>query len=226
MSVTIKGISLAALSLLLIASCTNKRANESLWKTAYAAVKPKPEATAPDPQVVATAVKQAMVSTQGPLALMSLERTKAVAVLRPVEANGSYRTWATWGSSERRSITTKRGMLTATRGLGFDLMSSDVDGLLNLVSARREGKARLVQRYLDGENVIQAVVATCGVTRGGSQNLVAGELNQSVTQMNAACQSEGHRFSNSYLVSSSGRILQARQWHGPHFGEMAMQQLR
>jgi hypothetical protein len=176
------------------------------------------------PEQLQAAVAQALAGTDLPLALGVVEARNATALLTRIETNGAYGTWAT---PDRRSIILKHGMVTATRGLGNDIMSSDLSGVAGLIAARKPGSGQRVMRYLDGENHTVALVAQCVVTRGGEKAISAGEIrNRKVTEMREACTAESRSFTNSYLVDRAGFPVQSRQWLSPAGGYLTLQMLR
>ncbi|WP_397541822.1 YjbF family lipoprotein [Roseovarius salis] len=168
----------------------------------------------------------ALRRTDDPLAQLMFPTTKAAAVMRIIESNGRYDTWAAWGISDRRSVTTKDGIITATRAVPPDLMSADVDGVLELVTQRREGTAQYTQRYLDGDHGIVEAKSTCVVSRGYPKAVKFGEIDQPVLQMFSSCVSADRQFVDLYLVNRDGRIVQSRQWVGPELGFAVMRHLR
>jgi hypothetical protein len=82
------------------------------------------------------AVARTIASVKGPLMVAVLDVNKTTAVLTTIGQNGPYITWTT---ADNQSLIFKRGVLTGTRGLGYDLMSSDADAAINLITARRPG---------------------------------------------------------------------------------------
>lgn len=217
---------LALLITLGLSACSNNRNDLDSLTLVKSIFSQQRKITPSDPQVVARSLTRAMANSDGPLALLHLKRTQTTTVLRQIETNGAYRTWAAYGSSDRRSLTTKGGLITATRGLGFDLMSSDVSGVLPLITGRRNGTAKRVQRYLNGENIIYEIVADCTVTRGPVQAFKMGNRSLNATKMTVRCTAPENEFTNTYLVSGNGRILQAQQWLSPFYGHAFIQQLR
>ncbi len=209
-----------------IAACSNTRKDRPGLAMVQALLKPKPVAVVSDPQQVSQAVSEALNAIDGPLALATFEKTNNNVVLREIAVNGSHRTWASAGSADRRSLTTRHGVLTATRGLHQDLLSSDVSQTLALVKARRSGTATRVQRYLDGEDLIYEVTATCSIVRGGQTQVQVGRINRTATEMTETCQSAERNFTNLYRVDGSGRILQSVQWLNDFYGTTVIQQLR
>lgn len=221
---------IAGTVLISLAACTNSRQDVNVLnfsKTLFDGIRAQGKEPVPtDPQLVQQVVSRGLTETDGPLALISFDKTKSVSLLRSIETNGPYRTWAAFGSSERRSITTREGVVTATRGLGFDMMSSSVNDLLRMVKTQEDGIARQVIRHLDGENIISETETYCAFTPGGAEAYDKGELQRETTRVDVFCKTETGSFNNHYLVDASGRIVEARQWLGPDLGFGTLQQLR
>ncbi len=217
---------IALLAALALSACSNNKSDLDSLELVKGIFSQQRKIQPSDPQVVARSLTKAMANSEGPLALLHLKRTQTTTVLREIETNGAYRTWAAYGSSDRRSLTTKGGIITATRGLGFDLMSSDVNGVLALITRRQNGTAKLVQRYLNGENIIYEIVADCTVIRGPEQTTKVGNQTRHTTEMTARCIAPDHEFTNTYLVSGNGQIVQAQQWLSPYYGHALIQRLR
>lgn len=176
------------------------------------------------PEQTAAAIQTSLANIDLPLALAVVEDRRATAILVNIETNGAYRTW---GTSDRRTVTTARGMVTATRGLGNDLMSSAITGTAGLIAGRKAGSGSHVLRFLDGENRTYEIAAQCEVNRGGAAKVSGGELrNVAATQMTEACTAGETRFTNSYLVDGRGRVVQSRQWLGQANGYITLQLLR
>lgn len=212
---------------LALAACSNQRSSENVLSVSKALIKQQRiKPTAPDPQRVLVVAQHALSNTTGPILLYALEDRKAVSVLRPIAQNGSYQTWAAYGSSERRSISTLNGVLVSTRGLGNDLMSSRLEPLLDVVSRRENGVATIQQRYIDGENKIVNLKSDCKITRGETEALSGGSGAVSGLRMTAECWQADRSVVNSYLVDRNGSILQSRHWVGPTMGYSSIQRLR
>lgn len=212
-----------------LSACSNTQGDENVFtvgKALYQQIKTDP-GTAPDPNAVAQVAQHALTNSQGPLAIYRLEKRKAVAVIRPIAENGAYRSWASYGVSDRRSVSSRNGVMTSTRGLGNDLMSSDLSALLALVADRKDGEARIEQRYLDGENQIVTIASDCTVTRGEREHFATpADRHVHVTRMAATCHQDTRSVNNSYLVTDAGNIVQSRHWAGPDFGYSTLQRLR
>ena len=207
-------------------ACGNGRKDVNTLDLVKPLISRAPAPGVDDPAQVGRAINQALESIDGPLALATFEKPRNNVVLRPIETNGAYRTWTSWGYSERRSVTTKNGVITATRGLREDLMSTDVDASLSLISSRQSGTATRVQRYLNGENQIVAIRASCSIERGETVQVQAGEIDRAAIQMTENCEAEGRTFKNTYLVDSNGRVVQSVQWLNDFYGRTVVQALR
>ena len=222
-------VSLAVVATLALPGCTSRKSDLTLVsagqlvKTAI-----RPPKLKLDPVKLSRTAQKALASTgpDEPLATIQLPSVKGQSVLRVIETNGPYSTWAAWGTSDRRTVTTKNGIITATRSIPPDLMSADVDGVLSLVSRREEGTVLYTQRYLDGNHQEIEAKTSCVVSRGYEKFVEYGHISQPALQMFSSCVAQNRQFVDLYLVSNSGRILQSRQWVGPKLGFATFQLLR
>jgi len=215
---------------LALPACTNTREEASVLSIGKSLIDSRRAKRDAGPQIddriVQREIERALQSTDGPLALMRIEGTGSVAVLRVIETNGPHTTWAAWGTSERRSVSTRGGVITSTRGLGTDLMSSSINGLLSMLSRREDGIESQILRHLDGENQIEETQAYCAFTPDGRQNYTAGALRLQATRIDVYCKYDSGTFSNYYLVSQSGRIVESRTWLGEGLGYFTLSHLR
>ncbi|WP_422030097.1 YjbF family lipoprotein [Roseovarius sp.] len=222
-------VGVAVVAMLALPGCTSQKSDLtflSAGKLARAAISP-PKLKL-DPVKLSRTAQKALASTgpDEPLATVQLPSVKGQSVLRVIETNGPYSTWAAWGSTDRRTITTKNGIITATRAIPPDLMSADVDGVLALVSRREEGTVLYTQRYLDGNHQEIEAKTSCVVSRGFEKFVEYGQVRQPALQMFSSCVAQNRQFVDLFLVSNSGRILQSRQWVGPTLGFATFQLLR
>ncbi|MEM9241926.1 MAG: YjbF family lipoprotein, partial [Pseudomonadota bacterium] len=135
-----------------------------------------------------------LTSPEDPLASIQFDSVGIAAVLREIEKNGQHTVWAAWGSSDRKSIVTKNGMIAATRGLRKDLMSSEADAVLDLVRNRKEGNVPYTLRYLDGDFVIIEAKYTCTVERGYDKTVALATGPVPALQMFSSCVSANRQF--------------------------------
>ncbi|SMX32284.1 YjbF family lipoprotein [Maliponia aquimaris] len=182
----------------------------------------KPEPRPVTPQQIATALSSSTAS----LFLVELERNKSQVLLQDVQRNGPYQTY---GNAARNVVVMRDGMITSTRGLGGDLMSSEEDGLHSRVRARAEGTVSYDQRFLTPEDVTIVRRYTCRVTTGGTTPISGGLVQTTGYVVTAACTAAdgvSPDFTNTYAVSQDGYVLSAKQWAGPFIGHLITQVLR
>ena len=165
----------------------------------------------------------ALKNTDKRLAIAVVENRNSFTFLTEVANNGAY---STWGSPDRRTISEKNGVVTATRGLGADLMSAEVSNSLALIVNRRSGNASRTHVYLNGENQEQIMQLTCSIKVLGAESIAIGEISGTVTVLDEECSGPNVAFENTYKVTPSGRIVQSRQWLGPVNGYLTIQKLR
>lgn len=211
-----RSAALGLFCLTLIAGCSNAPDNQVTAGTvAKSILKGRKPAPAPSAQQIAADVTAALAATDAPLILLAIPERRAVTVMQKLEQNQGYETY---GTGDRRSITLKGGILSGTRGLGNDIMSSDSDAIRALISSRKAGTAQRVNRYLDGEDLTISQVRTCTVSVTGSDTLT--------THLSETCTGDGKDFTNTYKVKADGKVTQSRQWHGPLVQYVTIQTLR
>ena len=142
-----------------------------------------------------------------PVLIVELPKQKVAAVVAEVAQNGDVTTW--W-AEDGVGVSTKAGLLISTRGIGFDLMSSDVTGPLALIRARKNGTALREHRFLDGEN--QEVLLRFSCTYLSDKSHVV-----------ESCESKDLTIENHYWFDRSGDIWRSRQWAGARNGYMLIE---
>lgn len=169
------------------------------------------------------AVANVLSKSQLPAIVVDLEQRSSQAVMVQIESNGPYRTYA---NAQRIAVTLRGGMITSTRGVGGDLMSSDVDELLPILQSRSRGIADYTIRFLNGEDITYAYTYTCAVHPGEPTQIVSGVINETGWVTQVVCTGDGPSFTNSYVVANDGLILSARQWMGDFNSFVAVQHVR
>lgn len=214
----IGGLILAAFGL---AACGNDASDATtLFRALPAKLQGKSETAS---AVTAQQVAQALQATESPIMLFDAQTRKSQFIGIEIQRNGAYQTFA---SSTRQSITVRNGVISATRGFGGDLMSSELDGLLALVTARRAGNTTYVQRFLTADDQTVTVTYSCTVTPGGTTPVQSGTVNTTGQAVSAACTGDGTSFEAVFVVDPRGRVVGARQWLGDLIGTMIAQPLR
>lgn len=164
-----------------------------------------------------------LTALPGPVQTFYAADLKSFAALLVWDRSHGY---VTWTSSTKQSLTFKKGILTATRGLSGDLMSANVDGPASLITARRTGNTQRVNRYLDGEGVTLPITLNCAITRGANETYSAGQITASTVVMHENCTAPGYSFENKYWVDGSGSVLQSHQWISAELGYAHIRLLR
>ncbi|QIZ81727.1 YjbF family lipoprotein [Thalassovita gelatinovora] len=208
---------LAIAALGLVAACGNAPGRVD-YKSELIAAFGKKSAQTPDVDIAA-----ALKVTPKPLSLVVREQDKTTAIILEAERNGPYRTFIT---SARQTLTLRQGVVTATRGIGNDLMSSDVEDTLRLLRARQPGHTRRVMRYLTGDEHTIAFSFDCTMAVGETQTINSGEISAQVRVMTEKCSGDGLQFTNTYMVDHAGEVLGSRQWINPTMGSVGIQVLR
>lgn len=142
-----------------------------------------------------------------PTLIAELPRLKVAAVVIEVARNGGY---TSWQAEDGVGLSTKAGMLTSTRGIGFDLMSADIDGPLAVITGRAQGHASRIHRFLDGEDqeVIRSFV--CAYARDGSHVI-------------ETCDATGFTIENQYWLDLHNEIWRSQQWVGERNGYILLE---
>lgn len=168
-------------------------------------------------------IASSLAANPNPMSIIVLEKRKLTSIVTQIETNGAYRTY---GTPQRQSLTFRSGVITATRGLTGDLMSSEIGSLGSLLSARKSGQTQHVMRFLDGEDIIRETVYACTVTRGESTPIKQGVINTTGVGMIEKCSAGEESFTNVYVVDPSGAVVVSRQWLGDFVGYASVQALR
>lgn len=207
-----------------LAACSNapeqSTSGASLVKSLF---KGRSQASGIEPAQLAATIQTVLASTSAPVIALVIPNRKAATVMQQIETNHGY---ATYGIRDRRSVTLRNGLVTATRGLGEDIMSSDVNAVQALISGRRDGTAQRVIRSLDGEDLIEAQVTKCTVRVGATSVYEVAELRTKATSVSETCRGDGVEFTNEYRVAADGRVLQSKFWHSPLNEYITIQALR
>lgn len=144
---------------------------------------------------------------------VTLPARGARAVLGPVARDRGVTIWQTLDGV---GLSFRGGVLVASRGLGYDLMSADVDGTLALLKGSGDGGYYpVIRAYLDGEDRTQFRGFQCRrATADGTAGAV-GRLPGAARRIDERCVSPDRRVTNTYWLDAAGRVIGSRQWVGP-----------
>lgn len=209
-------LTLGALGTLGLAACSNSSEGQiSARSVIQSAITRQAPPDALSTAEISALVSTTLASTTSPVILIGLPKRKQVTTMVQIETNRGYETY---GSSDRRTITLNGGILTATRGLGEDIMSVDVSRVAPLIRGAREGSAYRINRSLDGENVTLEERTYCQIKIGAPRD--------GLTEVLESCVADDLSYQNAYYIAPGGRIIESRQWHSPLSGYVTIQQLR
>ncbi|MCF2906224.1 YjbF family lipoprotein [Octadecabacter sp. CECT 8868] len=151
---------------------------------------------------------------------VSIIDREATGLIFEVGRNGDK---VTWNSPDGLSFVLEAGVLVATRGLGDDVMGSDVS---SVKAALRSGGSYLrTIDFLDGLGQIERSVYQCRMDNVRTEALTIFERTYTTTVMEELCTGETHSFKNTYWRGGNGTIWQSRQWISAGVGYVGYQKL-
>lgn len=207
------------LAALLVASCGNDKEALRPKDTIVSAIQAFRNRNAPAEQVGLSRALLAQVET--PVQLVTLEKPIRQALVAKVAQNNGVETWST---ESNETISTKGGVLIATRGLGDDLMSATAIGGEPL----RAGGSQYVRRYTHLNGLDQTVVRdfSCSTASNGSETIEIVEKSFPSIKTTERCTSGAMQFVNVYWWGGNGELLRSNQWISPVIGHILIEDLR
>ena len=222
---------IAAAALLALAACGNDPSREGNFAVATsiaaAAFGPllgigdEPSAAVSTPEEIAAVLPQL---PPGPVLRFEVPEIEQSAIAFQLRERRGHVTFATVTG---QTITTRDGIVTATRGFGWDLMSSATNGATEIIRRRGSGTVQRIFRYLDAGDDEVETVATCTISPDGSVAItVASGTRFSTTRMREVCTAGDESFTNLYWVTSSGSIPRSRQRVSAEVGALEIDVIR
>ncbi len=135
----------------------------------------------------------------GNVLLVTLRARGAVAPMTRAGQNGNRTTWISPG---KISMTFEDDILISTRGLGDDLMGSDIPGLRRAINAGGGTTTRTVS-YLNSEDQIVTQTLTCAISRAGAETVTLATGPQTLNRVNESCRGERLAFENAYWLDGT-----------------------
>ncbi|UWQ93505.1 YjbF family lipoprotein (plasmid) [Rhodobacteraceae bacterium M382] len=158
---------------------------------------------------------EATVENRGLSAYLSVNAT------RDDGAGGHVTVWRT---GDDATLTTRNGILVATRGLGADILSSDVR-----VSGDQPGPVgggSHVQLIRGGDEQALRLSLICEISDKGSQTLEIVGRRHVTRHVQQSCTGAGGAITNDYWVDPRANVVwQSRQWAGPEIGYIRLRRL-
>lgn len=215
-------LTLALTGLLVLAGCGSKKGQ---YDTAVATLRGLiPGRAAPTPPDVRAQLTRALLDrTTAPTLLVELPERGSVATLALAGDNAGVLSWL---SGDGIGISQRAGVLSATRGLGRDLMSADIEEPLAQIQGRAPaGRAVRVHRYFDTENQTFARSFVCSYSPPRPEVIEIVEQRFRTRRVDESCRTSDGSFENSYWLGRDGTMWKSRQWVSPEVGYALFERL-
>jgi hypothetical protein len=129
-----------------------------------------------------------------------------------------------WRTADNSTIALRNGVLVATRGLGGDLLSSEVQVAGDHPGPSGDGAQVMLIR--GGDEAALRLSLVCELTDLGAETLEIVERRYSTRHVRQTCSGGGGEAVNDYWIEEeSGKVRQSRQWAGPSLGYMRLRLL-
>ncbi len=175
---------------------------------------------APQADIRASLTRERIDARSETLMLVELPEAGRAALVTPWGSNGSV---ATWRSPDNVSLSFDGGVLVSTRGLGHDLMSSDVAGT-RAALAGQPGRYERFQTYLNGEGETVLRAFSCEMAGPLPETVTIIGLTRQTRHFVETCNTLGLTTENSYWVAD-GVMWRSREWAGPGLGYVVTERL-
>ena len=131
----------------------------------------------------------------------------------------------TWLAVDGSTVTLENGLLKATRGMGDDLMGSEISVTIDwsdLVEVSYE--RRMAHLRLDNKTLIKEY--SCTFTDMNSMETISlFDADFSVNHVQETCQGSAGSFVNDYYIDTEGLVRNSRQYQGDKIGYMTIARL-
>jgi hypothetical protein len=214
----IRHVVVTLLATVLLSACT---AGESLIYRGLEMVEDEPGRVALPAGQFPPRFAALVADTSVPLLVVTIESSKQGGRLL---LENSVNDVETWLSADMSALMIQNGIIRGTRGVGSELFASDISEPMNLILSGNTGYSDRFTSNLAGDDRIRTRTYRCLVETKGSDviNLEIGRVATRV--MTEDCKSMDQSFTNTYWVSSTtGAIVQSRQWAGDEVGYMITQ---
>lgn len=129
---------------------------------------------------------------------------------------------ATYVTPDGAAVILQDGMLRGTRGLGADLLASDIAAPRDLILSLREGTAARFHTFLDGENQAVTQRFVCAVAVQGAREIAIGAEPLGTVLVTEDC---GDFVNYYWVLPTAARVVQSRQWGGAFSGVIVMREV-
>ena len=169
----------------------------------------------------ASLTREAIDAAPNDLLLFARVDEELASTFARAASNGGVNTWV---SDAGDSLTLRKGLVVATRGLGNDLMGADLAQVYPAL-VRGSGSATRIHDYLGGEDQIVRRSYQCQITTLRSDVIEIIQRRYETRVVREACTGEAGSFTNVYWIDAAGAIWQSRQWVSARVGAVDVQKL-
>lgn len=166
--------------------------------------------------------RAAISGLTAPLLLVEMPQVEVATTVLQASVQGKH---VTWGSADGGAVVLNSGVLFATRGVGWDLLSAETRPVEQHLAARRSGSYSRAYRHLDGLDRIVVTDVTCSLQNRGPVTIEVLERRHSTTRFDESCSGGGEQFVNSYWIGGDGTLWKSTQWVSPRVGQAVLQRL-
>lgn len=207
--------------LLATVSCGSENAGTAGLKDALlASIKARKEAKAGNQRAApqAALTRDAIAHIDKPLLRISAQTLGVKTLFALVAENGAYRTYL---NNHKMSVTYKKGIITATRGFGIDLLSQGISIKPEemFVDPDTPKFYTRTQQQLVNIKSLAELNYNCVLEKGDIETISIVEIDYQLAKFTETCRNDNRAFSNFYWVDEeTGQIWKSAQSIGQQAG--------
>ena len=210
----------------LLATCSGGDERPTLNLQVYEAVREYAAAQLEPKTVRPPLTRAALDELEGAFQEIVIERNNQLAYLYVggVLQDPSIGTIVTWRSEDNVALTLRNGVLIAMRGIGGDLISSDVSQAPSKIGPVGGGERRMF--FLARDNQSIPIIFACEVETLGTVKITIVERTHRTRHVRERCEGQQGQIVNDYWIDSHDQLAwQSRQWAGPDVGYVRFRRL-
>ena len=205
---------LSAFLLILISACSEISNSSTVLKSKFSLDLRKSESSFEyNPRKTIT--RKMVNASTTPLVLVEILNSDYIATIQSAPFPALADVWLT---KNGKSLTTKDGVLVATRGFNYDLMGADVAALKAALTKAQTSKQPIFYdrsyRYLVKDNQDEIITVNCELSSAGKSPVKIFDKSYATTLLLETCQNKAVQFENKFWVQKNGLIRKSMQWHG------------
>lgn len=220
---------LFGLAALALAGCSSDQHTTSLFTEAGLAAKAAfksrgaPRAAVAPGGVPQGLTRAAIAGRTEPMILTNVDKLGSAGTLVKTGENQGF---VTWVSQDRLTLTTKGGVLAASRGLIHDLLSADAAPTLAALRAGGAPAYSKQLRHIGPDRQVLVSNWTCQMAPAGAETIVILERSHAVRRFAETCNAAaGESLRNDYWLGGDGFIWRSRQFLHPETGYVEIRHL-